>query len=138
MLIKLDDETNLVKSGKDWYIIYHSRIVDESYLDFHHYQGWSKETAIYPKDKSLEYLGLKLCGESGEVAQIIGKWLPGDYELDDEHKEMLKKELGDVAWYMSQLCTELGLSLDDVFGTNLYKLFDRKARGVLKGNGDDR
>ena len=53
-------------------------------------------------------------------------------------KEDLKKELGDVLWYVSQLASELGLEFEDIAQTNLDKLFSRMDRGVLGGSGDNR
>ena len=47
-------------------------------------------------------------------------------------------ELGDVLWYLAELCTQLGVSLDDIAAANLKKLEDRTARGKLAGDGDDR
>ena len=37
------------------------------------YQSSAKETAIFPKDRALEYLTLGLVGESGEIANKIKK-----------------------------------------------------------------
>jgi NTP pyrophosphatase (non-canonical NTP hydrolase) len=48
------------------------------------------------------------------------------------------KELGDVLWYLSAITYYLGGSLDDIAKRNLEKLFDRKARGVIKSKGDNR
>ncbi len=56
-------------------------------------------------------------------------------EIDEEAREKLAKELGDVLWYVAQLCTELGLSMEEVAKQNLEKLFSRKKRGVLHGEG---
>lgn len=50
----------------------------------------------------------------------------------------LRKELGDVLWYLSQLCNELDLDLGTIADGNLSKLLDRKSRGKLQGSGDDR
>ena len=50
----------------------------------------------------------------------------------------MQKELGDVLWYISVMSSYLGISLDDVANTNVEKLASRKARGVLKGSGDNR
>ena len=53
-------------------------------------------------------------------------------------KKAFKKELGDVLWYISQISSELGLSLEDVAKSNLKKLFSRLRRGKIKGSGDNR
>ena len=53
-----------------------------------------------------------LCGESGEAIDIVKKWLAQGHELD---KEKLAKELGDVAWYLAETATALGLNLEDIF-----------------------
>ena len=47
-------------------------------------------------------------------------------------------ELGDVLWYLTQICTELDLTLEEVAEANLVKLFDRLERGKIKGDGDNR
>jgi len=46
--------------------------------------------------------------------------------------------LGDVLWYLAQVCTEINLSLDEVAEANIAKLLDRLERGVIKGDGDNR
>lgn len=82
---------------------------------------------------------LGLCGESGEVADKVKKLQRnnGGVMSDEERAELLK-ELGDVLWYLSALTHYLGGSLDEVAQGNLQKLFDRKARGVIKSAGDNR
>jgi len=105
-------------------------------MDFEAYQKDAKETAIYPSEKALEYLSLGLASEAGEVAGIVSKWLRGDKKQVNV-KEMTK-ELGDVLWFLSCLADELGLDFAEIAVYNIKKLTDRQARGVLKGNGDNR
>lgn len=109
-------------------------------MTFEEYQQESKKTAIYPNiGDNFIYPTLGLVGESGEVAEKIKKVLRDKNGiLDDETRDHIKKELGDVLWYLSQLSTEIGLSLNDVAETNLEKLRSREKRDVLKGGGDDR
>ncbi len=45
---------------------------------------------------------------------------------------------GDVLWYLSEICTRLGVRLEDVAAGNIAKLADRAARGVITGDGDRR
>lgn len=110
------------------------------FMEFKEYQAKSRETAIYPNiGKNYIYPTLGLSGEAGEVAEKIKKVIRDkDGVIDNETREMIKKELGDVLWYVSQLATELGLSLDDVAEKNIDKLYDRMERGKLKGSGDNR
>ena len=51
---------------------------------------------------------------------------------------MIEKELGDVLWYLTQVATEFDLDLDELARRNLEKLFSRKERGVIRGDGDNR
>lgn len=110
-------------------------------MNFKDYQTKAAETAIYPGKGSvlgLLYVGLGL-GEAGEVQGKIKKILrDNDGVVDDGFRAMVMKELGDVLWYVSQICEELDLDLDAVALANLNKLADRRERGVLKGSGDDR
>lgn len=109
-------------------------------MNFAEYQAKAATTALYPNQgNNLYYPALGLGGETGEVLNKIKKVMRDHHgEVTDEFREILKQELGDVLWYISALATELGLNLDDIAQTNLEKLFSRKQRGVITGNGDDR
>ncbi len=109
-------------------------------LTFEEYQKESGKTAVYPnRGNNFIYPALGLGGEAGEVLEKIKKILRDKHgEIDEETREKLAKELGDVLWYVAQLCTELGLSMEEVAKQNLEKLFSRKERGVLHGEGDER
>jgi NTP pyrophosphatase (non-canonical NTP hydrolase) len=58
--------------------------------------------------------------------------------LDDQVREDLRLELGDVLWYLAQLATELDLDLAEIAEANLAKLASRAARNVIAGSGDRR
>ncbi len=70
-----------------------------------------------------------LCGESGEAIDIVKKWLAQGHELDKEH---LKKELGDIAWYLAEAATALDSSLDEILQGNIDKLKKRYPEGFDK------
>ncbi len=109
-------------------------------MEIQDYQTRSRSTALYP-DIGARYIypTLGLTNEAGEVAGKIKKiFRDRGGVLNDADREALQGELGDVLWYLAQLCTDLGLSLDDVAQANLAKLASRQARGVLKGDGDHR
>ena len=53
-------------------------------------------------------------------------------------EEDMKKELGDVLWFVAHFAQRFGWSLDEVAQLNLDKLADRAKRGVIIGDGDNR
>jgi len=99
------------------------------------YQDKAKVTAIFPKEKALEYLALGLSSESGEVAGKIKKIIRDKGKLNPTD---LGAEIGDVLWYCALLAEELNLNLGKIMENNIEKLHSRKTRGVLGGSGDNR
>ena len=109
-------------------------------MDFTEYQQKSRKTAAYPSiGHAVIYPTLGLVNEAGEVAGKIKKvFRDKNGEIGPETLEALKAELGDVLWYIAQVCTELDLNLDEVADANITKLYDRMERGRIKGDGDNR
>lgn len=141
-----------------------NRIGENNALDL--YQRLATKSAFYPGQGTalgLIYAGLKLNGEAGEFAEHVGKAMRDDdlmpvanpnggephefgggpialldARLTPERRIALTKEAGDVLWYLSTICNELGIALSDVAHGNLTKLCDRGERDALQGSGDDR
>ncbi len=110
-------------------------------MTFDEYQKQSRKTAVYPKfgGQGWVYPVMGLASEAGEVANKLKKVIRDDEgKLSEETRQIVKSELGDVLWYVSQLAYELDFKLDEVAKSNLTKLFDRKNRGKLGGSGDNR
>lgn len=63
-----------------------------------------------------------LCGESGEVIDLVKKHLHQGHPLDE--KKMVE-ELGDVLWYVAEIATYLQVNLEDVMEKNIMKLAKR-------------
>jgi NTP pyrophosphatase (non-canonical NTP hydrolase) len=103
-------------------------------LNLAEYQQFTATTAIYPKDNALVYLSLGLTSEAGEVAGKIKKIVRDNVRNDKD----IISEVGDVFWYLCQLCTALNVEAADVIEQNMNKLIDRQERDVIKGNGDNR
>lgn len=67
-----------------------------------------------------------LSGEVGETTDMIKKWVFHEAELDTEH---LKKELGDILWYLALMCESFGFDLDEIMQINIDKLKARYPDG---------
>lgn len=104
-------------------------------MGLNEYQEKTNETAIYPKAKALEYLTTGLAGEVGELCSKVAKAYRKDTPLD---RSGCASEIGDILWFLAQLADVLHYNLADIASNNLDKLRDRKERGVLQGNGDNR
>ena len=111
-------------------------------MNFTDYQRAAHSTAIYPANRAMEYLCLGLASEAGEVAGVWKKVLRDAAEMTgntvDESLAKLIKESGDVLWYIAELCTATGVSMEDVAAQNIAKLKSRMERGVIAGSGDNR
>ena len=118
------------------------------------FQVKAHDFASYGENPMYPALGLsEEAGEAcGKVAKFIRKHegidpMTSRYELenkvtitDDELKfrKDLSKELGDVLWMVAELCTNYGLDMGEVMTENIAKLTDRRERGVIDGEGDNR
>lgn len=83
----------------------------------------------YGKNELLLNGVMGLCGEAGEVIDLVKKWKFQGHELD---KEKLMRECGDASWYLSLIAYALGYDLSDVFNTNIEKLKERFPDGFSK------
>tara|TARA_R110000744_G_scaffold190449_1_gene309653 strand:- start:93 stop:404 length:312 start_codon:yes stop_codon:yes gene_type:complete len=103
-------------------------------VDFKEYQRKAVAFAIYPATHKVLYPTLGLCGEVGEVAEKVKKQVRDGVF----HRHEVAKELGDVLWYLANVCNDIGYSLDEVADLNIEKLSSRKKRNVIQGSGDNR
>lgn len=115
----------------------------KEFADMNRYQELSKTTAMYidrmSREMGIYYVVLGLASEAGEVAGKLKKALRDNGgQVDTRIRSMMLDELGDVLWYVAQVCEELGFPMGAVARMNLNKLFDREDRGVLAGSGDNR
>lgn len=81
--------------------------------------------ALTEKDVLMNAL-MGLCGESGEAIDVMKKHLFQGHPLD---RAKLLKELGDVAWYLAEAATGLGVPLSEILQGNLDKLHARYPQG---------
>lgn len=69
---------------------------------------------------------LGLSGEVGEFNDMIKKWVFHEKELDIEH---LKKECGDILWYIAMMCYSFNWNMEEIMEMNIEKLKSRYPDG---------
>jgi NTP pyrophosphatase (non-canonical NTP hydrolase) len=110
-------------------------------VNFNDYQKQALTTAIHHPDPIMDKT-IWVLGIAGEAGEIVEKWkkIVAYYDgvISPENLVELKKELGDVMWYLALMAESLGLSLEEIAELNLEKLASRKERNVQRGSGDNR
>lgn len=117
-------------------------------MDFNEYQKLAIQfdTAKEAEDFQERYDGyiekvFGLAGGTREVLEKIKKMIRDKdnfFALSSEGIAELKKELGDVLWYLSALAFYNDINLEDIAKTNLDKLASRQRRDKIHGSGDNR
>lgn len=102
-------------------------------ITFDKYQEMAAATRLPSSDATYAILGL--AAEVGEFHGYLAKCIRDNQDHD---LTTMMKELGDILWFVSAICDDLEVSLEDVAAMNLMKLYDRKERGKIKGSGDNR
>tara|TARA_A100000164_G_scaffold364658_1_gene383224 strand:- start:96 stop:503 length:408 start_codon:yes stop_codon:yes gene_type:complete len=92
--------------------------------------GKMSERIDYLNSKNVEVsrlftAGIGLSGEVGEFNEIIKKIMFQAKTFDSVTHEHMKKELGDIMWYVTQACLALKVDLSDVIIANKEKLSKR-------------
>ena len=98
-------------------------------MTINEYQTAALRTAQTDKLTARELLlnsALGLCGESGEVADLLKKYHFQGHNLDLDH---VAKELGDIAWYLAVGAYSIGYDLEKILQMNVDKLKARYPDG---------
>jgi NTP pyrophosphatase (non-canonical NTP hydrolase) len=79
-----------------------------------------------PRHARIAIASMGLAGETGELVDILKKWIGHGHELNLDDVE---KELGDVLWYVAEIATTLDLRLSEIAKRNEEKLNARYPEG---------
>ena len=102
-------------------------------MELNEYQQLASRSML-PQCRNINYLGLGLAGETGELCDKLKRIIRGDGKIDDG----ILLECGDLLWYLSQLVSFFHADLDTVARMNIEKLDARMAKNTIKGKGDKR
>jgi NTP pyrophosphatase (non-canonical NTP hydrolase) len=95
-------------------------------MDFHHCQQEANKTDQVPGPEEQNIV-VPLLGLAGEAGSLLTEYKK-HFRDDDAYRiftERIAEELGDILWYMANIATEAGLSLEEVAQGNLRKIHDR-------------
>jgi len=96
-----------------------------------------EETSSVPPERLLT-AALGICAEGGEFTEVVKKCLFQGKPMDEHTVYHLKRELGDVMWYISQACIALDTSMEDVIYMNIEKLEARYPDGFESFRSENR
>ena len=82
----------------------------------------------FPAERLLT-AAVGLCAESGEFTEIVKKIVFQGKPVNEENLFHMKRELGDICWYLAQACMGLGTTIDEVIEMNVDKLKSRYPGG---------
>ena len=72
---------------------------------------------------------LGLTAESGEFTEVVKKIILQGKPYNDDNKFHMKRELGDICWYLAQACMALDTTFDEIIEMNVEKLKARYPGG---------
>ena len=96
------------------------------------YSAFDKRTYDLTKDIPVERLltaALGICAEGGEFTEVVKKMVFQGKPVNDENIFHMKRELGDICWYLAQACMALDTTFDEVIEMNVEKLKARYPGG---------
>jgi len=96
------------------------------------YSAFDKRTYELTKDIPVERLltaALGICAEGGEFTEVVKKIVFQGKPVNEENIFHMKRELGDICWYLAQACMALDTSFDEVIEMNVDKLKARYPGG---------
>jgi NTP pyrophosphatase (non-canonical NTP hydrolase) len=82
----------------------------------------------FPTERLLT-AAVGMSAEAGEFTEVVKKIIFQGKPVNEENLFHLKRELGDIMWYVAQACMGLNVSLDEVIEMNVDKLRSRYPGG---------
>jgi NTP pyrophosphatase (non-canonical NTP hydrolase) len=88
------------------------------------------EVEGFPTERLLT-AAVGMSAEAGEFTEVVKKMIFQGKPVNEENLFHLKRELGDIMWYVSQACIGLDISIEEVIQMNFEKLSARYPEGTF-------
>jgi NTP pyrophosphatase (non-canonical NTP hydrolase) len=96
-----------------------------------------EETSGVPPERLLT-AALGICAEGGEFTEVVKKCVFQGKPMDEHTVYHLKREMGDILWYIAQGCIALDTSLEEIIYMNTEKLEARYPNGFSAFRSENR
>ena len=131
----IENETNLKQMTKVDYGKYQDFVNEVTSKPSKNYGDFAERLYILAEQgfhtERLLTASVGMCAEAGEFTEIVKKIVFQGKPVNNDNLFHLKRELGDIMWYVMQACMGLGVSLDEVVEMNVEKLLSRYPEGAF-------
>ena len=113
----------------DKYIEFVNAVTSDESKD---YSAFDKRTYDLTKDIPVERLltaALGICAEGGEFTEVVKKIIFQGKPVNEDNIFHMKRELGDIMWYVAQACMALDTDFNEIVEMNVEKLKARYPGG---------
>jgi len=120
------------KIDPDKYLEFVNAVTSEQSKDFEAfvYRLQELEGQEFPSERLLT-AAVGMSAEAGEFTEVVKKIVFQGKPVTEENLFHLKRELGDIMWYVAQACMGLNVSLDEIIEMNVEKLSSRYPEGAF-------
>ena len=120
----------MTKVDTEKYVEFVKGVTSEPSLDYGAMGSRLAELEVTGTNTSqLLTAALGLTAESGEFTEVVKKILFQGKPYNEENVFHMKRELGDICWYLAQACMALDTSFDEILAMNVEKLKARYPGG---------
>ena len=112
------------------YVEFVDAVTSKESQDYSHFTArlFQLEREGFPTQRLLT-AAVGMSAEAGEFTEVVKKMVFQGKPVNEDNLFHLKRELGDIMWYVAQACIGLGVSLEEVIEMNVDKLVSRYPGG---------
>jgi NTP pyrophosphatase (non-canonical NTP hydrolase) len=112
------------------YVEFVDAVTSKESQDYSHFAArlFELEREGFPTQRLLT-AAVGMSAEAGEFTEVVKKMVFQGKPVNEDNIFHLKRELGDIMWYVAQACIGLGVSLEEVIEMNVDKLKSRYPGG---------
>ena len=112
------------------YVEFVDAVTSKESQDYAHFAArlFELERSGFPTQRLLT-AAVGMSAEAGEFTEVVKKMVFQGKPVNEDNLFHLKRELGDIMWYVAQACIGLGVSLEEVIEMNVDKLVSRYPGG---------